>query len=539
MPQPLLGRESEKTRKIRRAHTGCRPCRRRGKKCDEAKPSCGACVRLEYACSYGVDFSFRNVDSKSYQRCSDIKIPPPQFKTQPDAIMRSSPDLHLQTVSQLNADSNLEVHYMDHFQRHVLHLIPASSLCFTEQALQSHHVRAAALCISASNISMLNAQVQIRKPSSDSRRLVSSPIVSNMHHMQARKYHSQALRYCYNGDFCNAVYDPPGVLTTLVLLAYYHHASTSHLHFRHAVWATLFYVARNRDSLTSSVEGISALQMWYRLCVSHRLGKPPALLLEGEGESTFGPNRYPDSFEHVYLGCIMGLSSNDLIYDILIKTIEIRTRIVVFRAVAGQHGISETDRGVSTVAHDLLSRLLRNEETVEADIEAAHISVRGWHLLGLLDVQRQRLGVWKSRLTHEWPTLATFPTHRDTMNALYSYLCELILTEVLLQFSLIYKSTAAFSYIMDELWPELERKARGYEHSHYPTHLAKRTINLLADYWADGSEVIFVMPAVSEEVAKAKLLDIYEPVDIVVCGFEYKEDAQLVGRWFVEKVALP
>ncbi|PYH40851.1 uncharacterized protein BP01DRAFT_192140 [Aspergillus saccharolyticus JOP 1030-1] len=42
--------------------------------------------------------------------------------------------------------------------------------------------------------------------------------------------------------------------------------------------------------------------------------------LENEGISSFGPNYFPDPTEHLYLSCVLGMNTDDLIYDVLITT---------------------------------------------------------------------------------------------------------------------------------------------------------------------------------------------------------------------------
>ncbi len=423
---------------------------------------------------------------------------------------------------------------------------------------------------------MLNADVQRRALRNDPRRSVFSPSVNKIHHTQAEKYHQQALSHFRDCKPSDIEANAPAVLTAYTLLAYYHHASTDHHKFRLAVWDTVRFVSKNRDCLTRSEQGAKALQMWYRLCVSHRLGKPPALLLEGEGGSSFGPNRYPDSFDQLYLGCIVGMSSDDLIYDILVKTIEIRSRLVVFRCVARSRGASELSKNIGSTAHQILTKLLGRDGTDEERAEADNVFVRGSHLQSLLNIQRERLQVWKSQLRHDQQpgSCLPFSTHRDAMNALYSLLCGIMfgefceeqyqqksshdfadtvirivdtldvsvsatadiytfsLSEVLLQLVQVYKSDSVFQYILDTLWPELERKARGYEHSHYPTHLVKRIIAQISNHWATGKGVLFALPAISDDIGKLNLLDIYHPIDLVVCGSNE-------GKHFVEKVTLP
>ncbi|KAL4967020.1 Zn(II)2Cys6 transcription factor domain-containing protein [Aspergillus stella-maris] len=552
MPAETADGAATKPRKIGRAHSGCKSCRKRGKKCDETKPKCRACARLGLECGYGVEHSFRNVNQQLFQR---------------------RPTIPLSTA--LDSASNIESRYLDHFTRHVRHLIPEYLTENLPSSPQCHVLRSAMLCISASNLSMLNASVQRRALPRDPTRSVYSPLVNQSHQAQARKFHDQALAKSNSSlsEKLQVEDNAPAILTAYTILAYYHHASTNHRQFRLAVWETVRFVSRHREVLTGTKEGNHVLQMWYRLCVSHRLGKPPALLLEGEGNSHFGPNRYPDCFEQLYLNCILGMSTDDLIYDILIKTMEIRSRLVVFECVGGRYGRLQTDRAIGDVAHNVLNHLLGKDKSEHETEEAQQGFVRGAHLRGLLDVQHGRLAVWKSRLRNDQQPDAntSFPSHRDAMNALYAFICEMMfdestnvkhvgtliesavciinnldlttsatadiytfsLTEILLQLVQVHKSEFLFTYILDNLWPKLESKARGYEHSHYPTHLVKRMIALTARYWGRGRDVRFTLPAVPEDIAKVKLLDIYHPVDVVVCGCDTKR------AYFVERVPLP
>jgi hypothetical protein len=301
------------------------------------------------------------------------------------------------------------------------------------------------------------------------------------------------------------------------------------------------------------------------------------------------------------------MSVDDLIYDILIKTIEIRQRLIAFRCVASSCHVSELSSEVGSITHDVLSRMLGRDYTLDESVEASEGFVRGPHLLELLDVQRERLKVWKSRLNHDQlpvnylktcsqrPTgrgasspskCQTFPTHRVAMNALYCLTCEMIfedahgapisdravpvgdeqfttpiddlthsmcqiagaldfatsntsdvytfsLAETLLQLVSLCRSDAIFHYILDVIWPRLETTARGYEHSHYPTHLVKRIITLVWEYWAQDRVVNFALPAVAENASKIQLLDIHHPIDLVVC--RYNKD----GEHFIEKIPLP
>lgn len=494
----------------------------------------------------------------------------------------------------IDSEEVFDSSYLSHFQTHVRHLLPGASL---DGCLQSPCLRFAVLCISASNLSMLNARTQSRVVARNDRESVFSPLVNTLHHSQARKYHDLALWHCQNAQADEIEHQAPALLAAHVLLAYYHHASTNHLNFRLAVLDSVRFVMLNRTSIMGSPGGSDSLQMWYRLCTSHRPAKPPALLLEGEGASSFGPNLLPDASEHLYLNCILGMSSDDLIYDILIKTMEIKTKLVVYRCVAGSYNVSEQFSEIGSLAHGVLNKMLGRHCEPDECVEAREGFVRGSHLLGLLDVQKERLKVWKSRLTPDQLPIdcasdlsidasssicQTFPTHRDAMNASYCMLCEIIfeahgptsyrgfrvghhehligglahgmcqiagtldfttsntldvytfsLAEVLLQLVFLYQSEAIFHCILDTLWPQLEIKGKGFEHSHYPTHLVKRIITQIAAYWAQARAVNLALPAVPEDMSKLKLLDINHPVNLVVCG--HNKD----GNHFIERVPLP
>ncbi|KAL2859370.1 hypothetical protein BJX68DRAFT_226176 [Aspergillus pseudodeflectus] len=588
MPPEVASATARKRPKISRGHSGCKTCRKRGKRCDETKPACRACVRLKFECSYSIDYSFRNHDAKSFQPRVEAK--------EAARVLTESPDLQaLEMVncgkptfpSSLDCGSNLEATYWGHFHRHVRHLLPGIHVELLEGATRSASLRCAALCISASNLSMLNARVQHRTNTNDHRRSVSSPLVNNLHHFQAQEYHKRALT-CSISTHDSA--DSAAELTGLVLLAYYHHASTNHLQFRLAVWESVQFVLVHKDALLRTTKGAAALQMWYRLCISHRLSKPPAFMLEGEGPSSFGPNRFPDTFDQLFLSCILGMNSDDLIYDILIKTIELRSRLVLFRCVAGTRRIPEDSNDIGPVAYEVLNKLLGRDRTPSEQTEAEQGFVRGSNLVGLLEVQKQRLHVWKTKtdtdgLLGDVEPKVRFPRHRDAMNILYSILCDIIfeeasqrtrsdgttpgaelssstlaslaenicslaealdfstsntddiytfsLAEVLLQLVLVWRSEPILNHILDVIWPQMERKSRGYEHSHYPTHLVKRIINKIARYWAQGRAVTFAQLAVPEDMPKVKLLDIDYPIHLVVGGYGVD------GEHFIERIPLP
>ncbi|KAJ5199004.1 hypothetical protein N7491_000432 [Penicillium cf. griseofulvum] len=500
-----------------------------------------------------------------------------------------------------------EAGYFNHFHRHVRHLLPAASLQFTEGSLQPLCLRFAMLCISASNLSMLDTRVQSCISATDRRRSIFSPLVNALHHRHAQNYQDLSLWHFRNAHLDDVKRQAPAFLAALVLIALYHHASTNHLRFRLAVMDSVRFVLIYRTQLMDSAGGADSLQMWFRLCTSHRPAKPPALLLEGQGASSLGPNLLPDITERLYLDCILGMSADDLIYDILIKTLEIRTKLVVYRCVANSLQISEMSSEVGSLAYEILNKMLGRRCVPEEYAEAREGFVQSSHLLGLLEVQKERLEVWRSQLNENqlpkdsladvgiqnetsWrtsfsPICQSFPNHRDTINALHCLLCETIfeeangvdtfcwsflvvnecstrlenlarnmcqiagivdfkisntsdvytlsLAETMLQIVLLWRSDEIFSYVLDVLWPQLEMNGRGYEHSHYPTHLVKRIITQIAAYWEQGRAIFIALPAVPEEIPKSKLLDINHPVDMVVCGYNKH------GKNFIEKVSLP
>ncbi|KAE8150837.1 hypothetical protein BDV25DRAFT_171877 [Aspergillus avenaceus] len=594
---------------VQRKHSGCMTCRKRGKKCDETKPRCKACTRLALECSYGVNFTFRNYSGAVFQKYVARPIESHQSAARPvlftpdnacattsnTAILDSFGPQYNCLPASINSEETIETSYLNHFENHVRHLLPGASSQFMNNVLDSSCLRYAALCIAASNLSMLNTRVQIREMAGDDQRSLCSPSVNHFHHLHAQIYHDQARHHCHVAE-ANSPDSISVILNTYTVLAYYHHASTDHKQFRLAVWDSVHFVLRNKERLMASSDGVNGLQMWYRLCMSHRLSKPPALLLEGEGHSCFGPNIFPDVNDQLHLVCLRSMSSDDLIYDILIKTIEIRTRLVVFRCVASSCQLSDMSKEIGTVAHEVMNRIMGRYSTADEEVEAQESFVRGSHLQGLLDVQRERLKVWRSMLNedqlpaeyllglntqnstgHSSPM--TFPAHRDTMNALYYLLCEMMydeshpatihdqpvkspllaiaanticriagaldlnisktsdvytfsLTETLLQLVCLWQSDPVFHCIFDIIWPRLEAKARGYEHSHYPTHLVKRVIRQISEYWSHGRMVKLALPAVPENISKLKLLDIDHPIDLVVCGHTGERE------YFIEKVPL-
>jgi hypothetical protein len=446
------------------------------------------------------------------------------------------------------------------------------------------------LCLAASNLSMLDATAQQRCLRHDLRRSVFSPVTNRRHDRHARQYHEHALLH-YGYVLTNSG-EIAELLVAQVLLAYYHHASSDHCRFRISVWETVHTVQRYQTRLMHSNGGKVALQLWYRLCTSHRPSKPPSLFLDGEGTSVFGPNlALPDARDYLHLSCVLGMSSDDLIYDIIVKTIEIRSRLVVYRCTAAIYGISEHASSLGGLAHDLQTKLLGRRSGPDERAEAEASFVQGSHLLGLLETQRERLLVWEGVSGNDplssHSSTSPFQTHRNTMNLLYYHLCSIIfaattvadkwpppeqpptgesqdattngvsklchtiasldftqsstadvytlsLAEVLLQLVLTYQSTALFDHVLDVIWPRIEGGLRGYEHSHLPTHLAKRTIALLAEEWRQGRAVFHAQLAVPENFSKLRLLDLQNPVELVIHGRHQQE-----GEYFAERKPLP
>ncbi|KAJ5112040.1 hypothetical protein N7532_000085 [Penicillium argentinense] len=504
-----------------------------------------------------------------------------------------SKELPISLVSEANVDSR----YLGHFFSHVQQSLHPACRRFTGGVSQPLHLRYAMLCLSASSLSMLDTPVQSRVLAASERTSVFSPLVNPVHDRNAVMYNDLAVWYLHSA-YKGAIHEnAPSILVSYILLALYHHASTDHEKFRLAVTDSVKFVIANRGDILNAPGGTDALQMWFRLCTSHRPSKSPALLLEGQGVSSSAPNLLPDVTEHLYMSCILGMSTDDLIYDILIKTLEIRTKLVVSRCVADCHGVPEQPSDIGILAYETLNTMLGRPCTPEGYAEARKGFLQSSHLFELLNVQKERLAVWRSRLRADQlpcnlhcpretkskdvsaPQADQFYTHRDTMNALYCRLCEitfdgttefnasskpsmpkycrpienladsfceiastvnpaisntsdvytLSLAESLLQLVQLYRSDKIFTFIFDTLWPRLEATGKGYEHSHYPTHLVKRIVGQIGAYWNDGHTVELTLPAVPEDIPKYKLLDVDQSISLVVCG--HTED----GTSFMEK----
>lgn len=454
---------------------------------------------------------------------------------------------------------------------------------------------------------MLDVSVQTRWLPNDQGRSVYSPVANIRHLRSARNYHDLVVQ---NGHTSPArdQQDLPSMVVAKVLLAYYHHASTNHFLFRRAVWDTTLFVLRNKEAILHSVAGTEALQLWSRLCTSHKLAKPPSLLLNGEGPSCFAPNILNhEVMDDLQLTCILGMSSDDLIYDILITMLELRSRMVVFHCVAGACNISTTSRGLSSLVHQMLSELMGRTCLPEELTEADACYVQGHHLLDLFEIQGGRLQVWRTQLSPaKLPSgllpvdlfndgvldqsshghKPDFPTQQDKMNAVYYLLCQLMiaegrdlytshgygrqqniqhrisqddiaqsicrtvetldfsvsnvsdvytfsLVEALIQVVFSIQSEDVFQHILEVVFPRIEAAGRGFEHSHYPTHVAKRIIAYTDQEYKCGRKVVFALLAVPETVTKLALLDIYQPSDLVACGHD------LEGKFFIHRRPLP
>ncbi|KIW17902.1 hypothetical protein PV08_05097 [Exophiala spinifera] len=604
--------------KIRRGHSGCKACRRRGKLCDEGKPACLACYRLSLHCEYGRDISFHHYngakahaasfrDSLVYQvaechgTASLIKWQDPSYELKFTGTRSNA----IPPVAPFGEDDILGV-YFKHFESHVSKVLPGVPAGFSKTIRSSAALCYAVLCLSASNLAMLDARVDHRQISQDQRSSVFSPIANRAHYNRAREYHDRAVLSLESEEISKEPSSCASALAAKVLLAIYHHASTDHLRFQMAVEDSNHFVNKHVATIMQSADARESLQMWHRLSVSSRTSRRPTLLIEDEANVCSRPNpALPNTVEQLHLTCILGMSSDDLIYDILIKTVELRRRAVVFRAVSGVANVSDQSQGLGRLAHQHLDRLLGRWSSKEEYEEAESTFIQGPHLISLLKTQQDRLSVWRSRLDvaqlppEIWSDpdssrcskdskneSRTLPSHRDAMNGLYYFLCQIMiatlrgndslqdsptesgqsylpwvetmvqmmvciidtlefstsstsdvytfsLTEVLVQLSLTWHSTSTFRHILDTTWPRLEAGGRGFEHSHCPTHLAKRIITLLADLWSQGQAVTYASLAVEESVPKLQLLAIGQPVDLVLCG--HGAD----GTSFITRTQLP
>ncbi|KAL2203495.1 hypothetical protein CC79DRAFT_1311296 [Sarocladium strictum] len=69
-------RQTEPKVRIKRVHTGCATCKKRKKKCDEAKPSCGNCRRLCLSCEWSVDrFNCQATEELGDMNCDSGWVP--------------------------------------------------------------------------------------------------------------------------------------------------------------------------------------------------------------------------------------------------------------------------------------------------------------------------------------------------------------------------------------------------------------------------------------------------------------------------------
>lgn len=341
--------------------------------------------------------------------------------------------------------------YFAHFERQVRKSLPSMIHFLSTEAINSPPLRYAILCLSASNMSTLDSSLHSRNLPKDLRRSVTSPRTNLLHSRHARRYCALSREQCLIAERTALNYEPSLILTAKVLLAYYHHASTNHLQFRLAVWETVRFVWENQETLVTSSIYLPALRFWYRLCASHRLSKPPALFLEGEGLGSFSPNlSFPGSSDHIYLKCVLGMSMDDLVYDIVIKTLELRSRFVAFLATACVYDIPVDSPCLGRLAYEELNRMLGRSECRNEGDEAGSCFARGEHLVALMKIQENRLQLWRSMLradqvpqqnsTPEQHPRASilgtgscscaFSRHRDAMNYLYHDLCMVVFESV-------------------------------------------------------------------------------------------------------------
>lgn len=333
--------------------------------------------------------------------------------------------------------------YFKHFEGQVRDSLPSTFQYLSSQISDCGPLRYAVLCLSASNLSNLDVCLHSRTLPNDARRSVLSPRTNRLHSRRAREYHDLARQQCSAIDGTCPKRDVSSILTAKVLLAYYQHASTDHLRFRLAVWETVLFVSENQEEIIASPTGTAALQLWHRLCTSHRPSKPPALLLEGEGIGSFSPNMtLPSATDYLYLKCVQGMSSDDLIYDILIRSMEIRSRIIMFCCTADICEVPEDSPELGSLAYRLLAKMTGRPELPAEEAEARSSVARGRHLMELLEVQRRRMLVWKSMVTTKQSppalSLSEYPeglahqdtnrssSHRDAMSHLYYALCQVI-----------------------------------------------------------------------------------------------------------------
>jgi hypothetical protein len=290
--------------------------------------------------------------------------------------------------------------------------------------------------------------------------------------------------------------------------------------------------------------------------------------------------------EDIYLHCIVGLSSDDLLYDIMLKTMELRRRMVIYYCTAAAQKVRESLPTMGFKAQRMMNGLMQRPDSTPGVDEVNPDFVAPCHLLALLDIQERRLEVWKSRIVTEETASITSPNlkaqkltrHRRHMNHLYYLLCRLIfgsatalqgalfdqgldaavlrgvvetidgldlkvsnlvdvygysLSEVLLQLSYNMPSKAYFNHILDVVWPQMEVCGRGYENSHLPTHLAKTIITLMAEEWQRSRRILLVTLELPENTPKTVLYDIHYSFDVLLYGYDHKQ-----GDFFIRKVPL-
>lgn len=507
--------------------------------------------------------------------------------------------------------------YTSYFWQQVYKSLVIQTQDFDHFLFKTDYLQNAILCLSASHIAMLDCSPQCRVTGTNSATILLFSPNPNLQHLQHAEHYCQLATQRISvlvatgtsrcDDFCQ-------ILLAKTILAYYHHSATNHFQFREVVWETLRFVRAHHLAILRSSFCIPVLQLWFRLYSSCRMSKPPALFLEGQGEGSFTPNLgLSETDDDLKLSCILNNSQHNLIYNVLISTIEIRNRMIVNLCVQNKFGISEFHSNFGSFSHDVLSSAMQRPVNAAESLEANRSTMGEHNLKQLLETQRLRWRVWRSMLKQrDIPTeiesprdqsLTTgsittknysLPYHRAMMDYLYGILCELIfeelnllastpefpandpaisikggdvpwnsdsvrlmnvildlihnidyrssnfqdvytfsLVEILRQIAFSCRSIKVLNHITSAIWPRIEKNGLGYEHSHLPTHLAKRLITFMAHELVAGRLILYSVIAVSEKLEKVNLLDIDTKIDVVVYGCSDQ------GDYFVHRHKLP
>ncbi|EXK27162.1 hypothetical protein FOMG_16234 [Fusarium oxysporum f. sp. melonis 26406] len=74
---------------ITRTKAGCNPCRRKKRKCDEAKPTCGRCANGHDDCEYSSVFEFRDATQWAARKVKRAKITPLDATPSPSSLVQT------------------------------------------------------------------------------------------------------------------------------------------------------------------------------------------------------------------------------------------------------------------------------------------------------------------------------------------------------------------------------------------------------------------------------------------------------------------